>query len=290
MDASQRRFCRPGSIRGTGFPRCAPTVMPIATNCRSEGMSRGASREPAGLIGSRIAHPPTRHAEVAAMPYSCLIIERHPDAGATAARALPAFGFRPFVARSAERALGMLRQWRFDAALVDADGFGAGYVDVLQQLRPQFRSPVILLSTSQSRSPGDPQPRVGGDRGRHQAGIAAPAGREDAAPDRGRPRPGRASRRAPAVRAADDAGRQRARAGRRHRARADAASVRPAVPACVEMPAASSIAKRLRSSCAAARVRSAAASTCTSTGSDASSATAASRACSSTPSMAAATC
>jgi len=86
------------------------------------------------------------------MPYSCLIIERHPDAGATAAHALPAFGFRPFVVRSAERALGMLREWHFDAALVDADGFGAGYVDVLQQLRPQFRSPVILLSTSQSEA------------------------------------------------------------------------------------------------------------------------------------------
>jgi DNA-binding response OmpR family regulator len=90
--------------------------------------------------------------EVASMPYSCLIIERHPDAGATAARALPAFGFRPFVARSAERALGILSQWRFDAALVDADGFGAGYVDVLRELRPQFRSPVILLSTSQSEA------------------------------------------------------------------------------------------------------------------------------------------
>jgi DNA-binding response OmpR family regulator len=57
-----------------------------------------------------------------------------------------------FVARSAERALGILSQWRFDAALVDADGFGAGYVDVLRELRPQFRSPVILLSTSQSEA------------------------------------------------------------------------------------------------------------------------------------------
>ena len=86
------------------------------------------------------------------MPYSCLIIERHPDVGATTARALPAFGFRPFVARSTERALGILSQWRFDAALIDADGFGAGYVDVLRELRPQFRSPVILLSTSQSEA------------------------------------------------------------------------------------------------------------------------------------------
>jgi len=86
------------------------------------------------------------------MSYSCLIIERHPDPVGTAARALPAFGFRPFVARSTERALGILRQWRFDAAVVDADGFGAGHVDVLRQLRPQFKSPVIVLSTAPSEA------------------------------------------------------------------------------------------------------------------------------------------
>jgi len=86
------------------------------------------------------------------MSYSCLIIERHPDPVGTAARALPSFGFRPFVARSAERALGILRQWQFDAAVVDADGFGAGHVDVLRQLRPQFKSPVIVLSTSPSEA------------------------------------------------------------------------------------------------------------------------------------------
>ena len=86
------------------------------------------------------------------MSYSCLIIERHPDEVGTAARALPAFGFRPFVARTTERALGILRQWRFDAAVVDADGFGAGHVDVLRQLRPQFKSPVIVLATSPSEA------------------------------------------------------------------------------------------------------------------------------------------
>ena len=114
-------------------------------------MSRGPLREPAGLIDScspitLCPHRGRFHALLV------LIIERHPDAGATAARALPAFGFRPFVAHSAERALGILSQWRFDAALVDADGFGAGYVDVLRELRPQFRSPVILLSSSQSEA------------------------------------------------------------------------------------------------------------------------------------------
>jgi DNA-binding response OmpR family regulator len=97
----------------------------------------------------RIAVPATPRS---AMSYSCLIIERHPDAAGTAARTLPTFGFRPFVARSAERALGILRQWRFDAAVVDADGFGAGHVDVLRQLRPQFKSPVIVLSTAPSEA------------------------------------------------------------------------------------------------------------------------------------------
>ena len=130
----------------------------------------------------------------------------------TAAHALPAFGFRPFVARSAERALGILRQWHFDAALVDADGFGAGYVDVLQQLRPQFRSPVILLSTSQSEA----QEILSLESGATEVVIKPASPRLLAAKmqrlievvhDRAE-RP----ERAPAVRAADDARRQRARA------------------------------------------------------------------------------
>ena len=85
-------------------------------------------------------------------PYSCLIIERDGAASGEAARALPRFGFRPFLADSPEGALGIARQWTFDAALVDADGFGPAYVDVLRRLRPAIDAPVILLSKAQNEA------------------------------------------------------------------------------------------------------------------------------------------
>lgn len=81
--------------------------------------------------------------------YSCLIIERDGEFASAAVRDLPDYGFKPFLARSPEVALGILRQWTFDAALIDADGFGARYVDVLRRLGPQFGFPVILLSEPQ---------------------------------------------------------------------------------------------------------------------------------------------
>jgi DNA-binding response OmpR family regulator len=83
------------------------------------------------------------------MRYSCLVIEPDGAAASTAMRGLKAYGFKPFRAGSPDAALGLLRQWAFDAALLDADGFGAGHVDVLRRLRPQFGSPVIVLSTPQ---------------------------------------------------------------------------------------------------------------------------------------------
>ena len=78
------------------------------------------------------------------MPYSCLIIER--EAAETATSELPGYGFRPFVARTPESALAIARQWTFDAAIVDADSFGPGHVDVLRSLQPEFRSPILVLS------------------------------------------------------------------------------------------------------------------------------------------------
>ena len=81
------------------------------------------------------------------MPYSCLIIER--EAAETATRELPEYGFRPFIARTSESALSIARQWTFDAAILDADSFGPGHVDVLRSLQPEFRSPVLVLSQPQ---------------------------------------------------------------------------------------------------------------------------------------------
>src|SRR5687767_11978274 len=60
VDVVGRRFS--GDSAGPGRPgepglRDALQPASIATNCRSEGMSRGASRASAGLIGSRSEYP-----------------------------------------------------------------------------------------------------------------------------------------------------------------------------------------------------------------------------------------
>ena len=94
------------------------------------------------LPGSRDAPRPVR--------YSCVVIGREGGARSAALRGLPAFGFRPFVAPSTQVAFDILRQWRFDAALVDGDGFGAGHVDILRELRSRLEAPVILLTRPQA--------------------------------------------------------------------------------------------------------------------------------------------
>lgn len=98
------------------------------------------------------AIPASAAAQAERLPYSCLIIEPHRARRTDPAQALRRFGFRPFRARSPEHALGIARQWTFDAALVDADGFGAGFVDVLRRLRPAFEAPVIVLSGAHSEA------------------------------------------------------------------------------------------------------------------------------------------
>ncbi len=83
------------------------------------------------------------------MTYLCLIVEADRALARTLQREFPAFGFKPCTVDSCDAALGMLRQWRFDAVLLDADGFGDGYVHVLRKLHGKARGPVLLLSHAQ---------------------------------------------------------------------------------------------------------------------------------------------
>lgn len=83
------------------------------------------------------------------MAHTCLIIERHRSLARLVTRDFPGYGMRPYSVQSSATALNILQQWKFDAALVDADGFGADYVEVLRQLRTCFPSPVVLLSSAQ---------------------------------------------------------------------------------------------------------------------------------------------
>lgn len=81
------------------------------------------------------------------MAYTCLIIERDQLLSREVAREFPGFGFRPYPVQSSATALSILRQWKFDAAIVDADGFGADYVDVLRRVHATYRSPLVMLSS-----------------------------------------------------------------------------------------------------------------------------------------------
>lgn len=81
------------------------------------------------------------------MAYTCLIIERDRLLSREVEHEFPGFGFRPYPVQSTATALNILRHWKFDAALVDADGFGADYVDVLRRVHATYRSPLVMLSS-----------------------------------------------------------------------------------------------------------------------------------------------
>ena len=54
-------------------------------------------------------------------------------------------GFKPFAVDSLRAALAIVRQWRFDAILVDADRFAGALVVALPELRRHAAAPIVLL-------------------------------------------------------------------------------------------------------------------------------------------------
>ena len=80
------------------------------------------------------------------MQYLCLIIEPDIAIAQRLQRELPSFGFKPYTVTSCQTALTLLRQWRFDAVLLDAQGCGECYTAVLRKLHQRCRSPVVLMA------------------------------------------------------------------------------------------------------------------------------------------------
>ena len=80
------------------------------------------------------------------MQHLCLIVH----AGAAIARALdrefPGFGFRPYCVGSVEGGIELLRQWRFDAVLIDVDGSTDDPVATMQKMRRHSSAPISLLA------------------------------------------------------------------------------------------------------------------------------------------------
>ena len=81
------------------------------------------------------------------MPHLCLIIERDPAVAAEIHRSFPPFGLKPCLVGSCEQAVAMLRQWRFDAVVLDADDLGAGCTQALRTLQARARVPLVLLAS-----------------------------------------------------------------------------------------------------------------------------------------------
>lgn len=75
----------------------------------------------------------------------CLIVAA--DAGRSVAgkRELGRHGLKPYAVDTLAAALGLVDQWRFDAVLVDADGFGDTLMRDLPTMRERSAAPIVLL-------------------------------------------------------------------------------------------------------------------------------------------------
>ncbi|RQP25913.1 response regulator transcription factor [Piscinibacter terrae] len=82
------------------------------------------------------------------MPYLSLIIERDARLSQSIQRDFPAFGFKPYVVESCETAMTVMRQWSFDAVVLDADAIGPGVLPMLRRLQLRSHIPLMLLSTA----------------------------------------------------------------------------------------------------------------------------------------------
>ena len=84
------------------------------------------------------------------MQYTCLIVASAGSAGGAVGdrfeAELSGCGFKAWRAASMRGASALLRAWRFDAALLDADAFGPRHVEMLRGLRRESRAPLLLLT------------------------------------------------------------------------------------------------------------------------------------------------
>jgi DNA-binding response OmpR family regulator len=80
------------------------------------------------------------------MPYLSLIIERDATLADAIARDFPAFGFKPHLVDGCDAALALMRQWSFDAVVLDADAIGC--LQMLRKLQLRSRIPLMLLSAA----------------------------------------------------------------------------------------------------------------------------------------------
>jgi DNA-binding response OmpR family regulator len=80
------------------------------------------------------------------MHYLCLVIQGEPVLASATHRVLELYGLRPYHVKTIKSALSVVRQWRFDVGLLDADSFGDQVAAMLTLLR-ETQVPIVVSSS-----------------------------------------------------------------------------------------------------------------------------------------------
>ncbi|MCE9660128.1 MAG: response regulator transcription factor [Burkholderiales bacterium] len=75
----------------------------------------------------------------------CLIVGSDAVDPAGLHREFDGFGFKPYAVATFSSALGMIRQWQFDAVLVDGDGHAGSLLHALPELRDRSNAPIVVV-------------------------------------------------------------------------------------------------------------------------------------------------
>lgn len=75
----------------------------------------------------------------------CLIVGSGAVDPAGLQREFDGFGFKPYAVETFSSALGMIRQWQFDAVIVDGDGHAGSLLQALPELRDRSNAPIVVV-------------------------------------------------------------------------------------------------------------------------------------------------
>lgn len=81
------------------------------------------------------------------MIYLCLTIQSDPATARSTNAGLESYGLKPYQVSTIKAAVAVMRQWRFDVVLLDADGFGDKVPQMLTELR-SCRVPILVSSSA----------------------------------------------------------------------------------------------------------------------------------------------
>ena len=104
-------------------------------------------------------------------------------------REMKRFGCKPYSVATIAAAANLMRQWRFDAVVLDGDGFLATLPMALPTLRAALPAPILLLHELRRRGAADRCARLRRHRDRAEADVGAADRRQAASPARHRRRP-----------------------------------------------------------------------------------------------------